>query len=227
VQKSQGHRPPADAKLRSEPAIVAGMARATFDEPEGEGIDWQGLVDDYDRIRDAIEMCIPGFEAYNERVRVPGGFVLYNGTRDRKWNTSIKRARFTVHAIPRIDLAPDQYLMMTVRSHDQYNTTIYGLDDRYRGIFGERRVVMMDHDDIVRAGFVEGQLVELTSHWQGETRMAPGFIVVEQQLPTKCVATYFPEANVLVPVDHVADRSNTPASKSVVISITPARSAPE
>lgn len=227
VQKSQGRRPPADAKLRSEPAIVAGMARATFDEPEGEGIDWQGLVDDYDRIRDAIEMCIPGFESYNERVRVPGGFVLYNGTRDRKWNTNIKRARFTVHAIPRIDLAPDQYLMMTVRSHDQYNTTIYGLDDRYRGIFGERRVVMMDHDDIVRAGFVEGQVVDLTSHWQGETRMAPGFIVVEQQLPTKCVATYFPEANVLVPVDHVADRSNTPASKSVVISITPARSAPE
>ncbi|MEZ4436918.1 MAG: FdhF/YdeP family oxidoreductase [bacterium] len=221
VQKSEGHRTPADPMLRSEPAIVAGMARATLREPAGKGIDWQALVDDYDRIRDAIEACIPGFDDYNRRVRAPGGFVLYNGTRDRKWNTDIERARFTVHAIPRIVLGPGQYLMMTVRSHDQYNTTIYGLDDRYRGIYGERRVVMMDPDDITAAGFVEGQVVDLTSHFEGETRTAAGFVVVAQGLPRGCVATYFPEANVLVPVGHVAERSNTPASKSVVVSITP------
>lgn len=219
VQKSEGRRTPADPMLRSEPAIVAGMAQATL--PAGEGIDWQGMVDDYDRIRDAIEACVPGFDDYNRRVRAPGGFVLYNGTRDRKWNTDIERARFTVHAIPRIVLGPGQYLMMTVRSHDQYNTTIYGLDDRYRGIYGERRVVMMDPADIAAAGFVEGQVVDLTSHFEGEVRTAAGFIVVAQGLPRGCVATYFPEANVLIPVGHVAERSNTPASKSVVVSIAP------
>lgn len=225
VQKSQGRRPPADPHLLSEPAIVAGIAMATLDEPEGVGIDWQAMVDDYDRIRDAIEACIPGFEDYNERVRVPGGFLLPNGGRDRKWNTDVRRARFTVHPIPHIEVPDGHYLMMTIRSHDQYNTTIYGLDDRYRGIKGERRVVMMDREDIDAAGLVEGQVVDLASHWQGETRHAERFIVVEQSLPRGCVATYFPEANPLVPVRHVADVSNTPASKSVVVSITPTRGA--
>lgn len=225
VQKSEGRRPPADPHLLSEPAIVAGIAMATLDEPEGQGIDWQGMVDDYDRIRDAIEACVPGFEDYNARVRVPGGFVLPNGGRDRKWNTDVDKARFTVHPIPRIALGDGEYLMMTIRSHDQYNTTIYGLDDRYRGIKGERRVVMMDREDIDAAGLVEGQAVDLTSHWQGETRSAERFIVVEQSLPRGCVATYFPEANPLVPARHVADVSNTPASKSVVIRITPTRGA--
>ncbi len=230
VQMSRGHVEPASPHLRSEPAIVAGLARATFgdDEPGDfqddapHGIAWKTFADDYDAIRDAIEQCVPGFEDYNARVRAPGGFLLPNGARDRMWRTEGGRARFTVHPIPRIALGDGQYLMMTIRSHDQYNTTIYGLDDRYRGIYGERRVVMMDGADIAAAGLVEGQVVDLTSHFDGEARVAPRFIVVEQALPRRCVATYFPEANVLVPVRSVADKSNTPASKSVVVSIAPA-----
>ncbi len=234
VQSSRGHVEPASPHLRSEPAIVAGIARATFgdalhdeDDEGGEGdaqsgIPWERFVADYDAVRDAIEVCVPGFEDYNRRVRVRGGFVLPNGARDRNWRTEGGKARFTVHPIPRIELADDQYLMMTVRSHDQYNTTIYGLDDRYRGVYGERRVVLMDAADIAAAGLVEGQLVDLTSHFDGETREAPRFAVVEQPLPRGCVATYFPEANVLVPVRSVAEKSNTPASKSVVITIRPA-----
>lgn len=235
VQTSQGHVEPASEHLLSEPAIVAGIAQATFGDeapdvgdpdddlegPGAAGIDWQGLVADYDRIRDAIEACVPGFEDYNRRVRAAGGFVLPNGARDRRWRTAGEKARFTVHGIPRIALGAGEYLMMTLRSHDQYNTTIYGLDDRYRGIKGARRVVMMDPDDIAAAGLTEGQVVDLTSHFEGETRAAPGFVVVAQSLPRRCVATYFPEANVLVPVRSVAEKSNTPASKSVVVRIAP------
>jgi molybdopterin-dependent oxidoreductase alpha subunit len=219
VQSSRGHAAPASEELMSEVGIVAGIAAATLGPQRP--IDWAGAVADYDCIRGFIEDCIPGFERYNERVRRPGGFVLPNGVRDRVWKTASGRAEFTVHPIPEWSLGPGEYLMATVRSHDQYNTTIYGNDDRYRGIYGERRVVMMGQKDIAAAGLEEGQPVDLVSHFEGEERTARDFVVVRQSLPRRCVATYFPEANVLIPVGSVADGSNTPTSKSVVVTIRP------
>ncbi|MEE2755706.1 MAG: FdhF/YdeP family oxidoreductase [Myxococcota bacterium] len=221
VTKSQGRFEPASAHLKSEPAIVAELALATL--AGRYDLAWDDLVADYDRIRDLIEAVIPGFENYNERVREPSGFVLPNGPRSRVWNTDGRKALFTVHDMPHIELAEDQYLMGTVRSHDQYNTTIYGHDDRYRGIYGHRRVVMMSPIDIDAAGFFEGQRVDLTSHFQGEERIAKNFVIMSQSLPSRCVMTYFPEANKLIPARSVAEKSNTPTSKSVVISMKPAQ----
>ncbi|MEZ4474623.1 MAG: molybdopterin dinucleotide binding domain-containing protein [bacterium] len=222
VHASRGHLAPASPELKSEVAIVAGLALATL--ADRSTVDWAGLAADYHRIRDAIEAVIPGFDAYNTRALAPGGFRLPNGARDRVWHTATAKARFTPIEVPELQLESGQYLMMTVRSHDQYNTTIYGLDDRYRGILGERRVVMMHPDDITAAGLVEGQLVDLHSHFDGEVRHAPAFAVVQQSLPRGCVCTYFPEANPLVPARSVARESNTPASKSVVVTMTPSNS---
>jgi anaerobic selenocysteine-containing dehydrogenase len=150
---------------------------------------------------------------------------LPNAAREGRFLTATGRANFTVHSIPQRKLEPDQFLMMTIRSHDQFNTTVYGLDDRYRGIFGERRVVLLNPEDISEAGLAEGQVVDLLSHFEGEQRTARRFIVVPFSIPRRCAATYFPEANVLVPVGSVAERSNTPTSKSVVISIRPSAEA--
>lgn len=217
VHASQGNLTPASGQLLSEPAIVAGIARATL----GEGIDWEGFVANYDRIRDAIEQVVPGFEHYNARVREPGGFVLPNGARERIFETSSGKAVFSVLNIPKNELKDGHYMMMTIRTHDQFNTTVYGLDDRYRGIYGERRVVLMNAEDMAEAGLSERQVVDVTSHFEGETRVAPRFIAMPYDIPRRCVATYFPEANVLVPIRDVARGSNTPASKSVVVSISP------
>ena len=182
VFRSQGRVKPASEHLLSEPAIVAGLAAATLG--ESNPIGWKSLVQDYDRIRNLIEEVIPGFEDYNQRVRAPSGFVLPNGPRNRVWKTKSGLAEFTVHPIPRIDLAPGQYLMATVRSHDQYNTTIYGNDDRYRGIYQRRRVVLMSPEDMEKASLVEGQHVDLTSHFEGEERRAEHFLVLKQSLPS-------------------------------------------
>lgn len=217
VQASRGSLCPASPQLLSEPAIVAGLARATFGERAT--VDWEGLVGDYDRIRDLIERVIPGFEDYNLRVRRPGGFHLPNAARERIFKTPSGKAVFTVHELPAHDLKPGQLLMMTIRSHDQFNTSIYGLDDRYRGIRNGRRVVLLNQDDMRIAGVTEGQMVDLTSHFEGEQRVARHFVVVPYDIPRRCAATYFPEANVLVPLRSVADKSNTPASKSVIITI--------
>ena len=219
VHSSRGVLEPFSVDLRSEPAIVAGLARATLG--DAAGVDWEGLQANYDHIRDAIAAVVPGFENYNARVRSDIGFYLPNAARDGFFNTSTGKARFTIHPIPRHQLDVGQYLMMTIRSHDQYNTTIYGLDDRYRGIKGERRVVFMNPEDAAGAGYQKGDVVDLVSHFNDEERLARCFIVVPFNLPRRCAATYFPEANALVPVNHTADRSNTPASKSVVISIRP------
>ena len=220
VHASKGVLAPVSEDLLSEPAIVARLAEATLgrDNP----VDWDALVADYDRIRDAIAAVVPGFEGYNQRVRSDIGFYLPNAARDGFFNTGTGKASFTVHPIPRHRLADGQFLMMTIRSHDQYNTTIYGLDDRYRGVKGARRVVFMNPEDAREAGFKEGDIVDLISHFHGEERTARRFVVVPYDLPRRCTATYFPEANALVPVDHTADRSNTPASKSVVITLRPA-----
>jgi molybdopterin-dependent oxidoreductase alpha subunit len=219
VHSSRGSLPPASQHLLSEPMIVARLATATFG--NAHQVRWLEMAGDYDRVRDAIAEVVPGFEAYNRRVRRENGFVLPNGARDREFDTSDGKAHFTVHPIPETELGDDEFLMMTIRSHDQYNTTIYSHDDRYRGIKNGRRVVLLNPSDIAGHGLHEGQLVDLVSHFQGEERVADNFRVVPYDMPLRSAATYFPEANVLVPVDSYADRSHTPTSKSVVITIRP------
>jgi molybdopterin-dependent oxidoreductase alpha subunit len=225
VEGWQGRLQPASDHLLSEPAIVAGLAKAVLAKRSSvASIDWDSLLSDYDRIRVHIEHVVPDFENYNERARQPGGFYLPNPIRKREFKTKDGRAHFTVHPLPKIELQKGQFLMMTMRSHDQFNTTIYGLDDRYRGIRNGRRVVFLNSDDIRLSGFQAGEVVDLLSNYDGEERIARSFRVVPYNIPRRCAATYFPEANVLVPVKYFADKSHTPASKSVVISIRPGRS---
>lgn len=219
VHTSEGGLEPAGDELLSEPAIVAGMAEATLG--DSSEVDWSHLVEDYDRIRDRIEAVVDGFDNYNRRVRQPNGFALPNPVRDGSFATENGRAKFTVHSIPEHDLDDGEYLMMTVRSHDQFNTTVYTDDDRYRGIENARRVVMLNERDIEEANLETGQRVDLVSEYGGTERVAPDFRVVPFDLPRRSAATYFPEANVLVPVDEYAARSHTPASKSIVIRIRP------
>lgn len=217
VQSSQGRNQPASAHLLSEPMIVAKLARAVLHRRGT--IDWDALVANYDNIRAAIERTIPGFNNYNLRVRQPGGFYLPNGPRAGRFDTASGKAHFTVHPIPRHELQEGELVMMTIRSHDQFNTTIYGLDDRYRGIFNERRVVLMNATDIAAHGYKAGEVVDLLGHHNGETRIAHRFIIIAYDIPRRCCATYFPEANVLVPIDSVAEKSNTPVSKYVVVQL--------
>jgi len=219
VHRSQGVLAPASGALRSEPAIVAGLGKALL----GGVVDWDALAGDYDKIRDLIERTLPGFERFNERVRAPHGFRLPNAARERNFAGVGGRARFAVSTPPDLRLPPGRLRMMTLRSHDQYNTTIYGLDDRYRGVHGERRVVFLNSTDLAELGLVERQVVDLISEWNGEERLARRFIAVPFDLPRGCAATYFPEANPLVPLGSVADKSNTPTSKSVVIRVVPAK----
>ena len=168
---------------------------------------------------DPIEHVVPGFTQYNQRVRQPGGFYLPNGPREGTFTTESKRARFTVHPFPRHRLGAGQLLLTTLRSHDQFNTTIYGEDDRYRGIYGGRRVVFLNEADIVERGLEENAWVDLISHFGPERRRAERFKVVKYAIPKGCAAAYYPETNVLVPVRSVADVSNQPASKSIVITV--------
>ena len=187
-------------------------------------IPWQEFASNYDLIRERIARVVPGFEDYNRRVRA-GPFHLPNGPRDRReWKTANGRANFVVAPISLRALASAGFLMMTIRTHDQFNTTVYGLDDRYRGVFGGRRVVFMHEDDIAQRGLQQGQRVDLINRHGGIERVARAFMVAPYRIPRGCVATYFPEANVLVPIDSVAARSNTPTSKYVVVEITPSAS---
>lgn len=219
INPSRGHAEPASQHLLSEPAIVAGLAKATLGSRSTVG--WDGLVANYDRIRDRIERVVPGFENFNARIR-KDVFYLPNDARDRrKFNNPEGKAKFSISQLTPPNLAPDQYLMTTVRSHDQFNTTIYGLNDRYRGVYNGRRVIFMNGDDIKAAGLRQGQLVDLTSYYKDEMRTACHFMVAPMEIARRCTATYFPEANVLVSINNSADRSNTPVSKSLVISIAP------
>jgi molybdopterin-dependent oxidoreductase alpha subunit len=217
VQMSRGSLEPASPELLSETQIVAKLAKATFEHRTT--VNWDELASNYDLIRERIERVIPGFDNYNARVREPGGFYLPNAARQRIFNTPSGKAVFTVHSLPEHQLEPGQFLMMTIRSHDQFNTSVYSPNDRYRGISNGRRVVFVNPKDIESAGLRARQVVDLVSHFNGEERVAPQFTVVPYDIPERCAATYFPEANVLVPVGSVAEKSNTPASKSVVISI--------
>ncbi len=224
INPSRGVLEPASDQLRSEPAIVAGMAWATLSARSP--VDWEGLIADYNRIRDHIEHVIPGFENFNKRIS-QDIFYLPNAARDhRKFNNKTGKALFTVHPIPRNELSAGKFILMTIRSHDQFNTHIYGLDDRYRGIYNGRRVLFMNPEDIKEAGLTQGQIVDLTSHFgENEKRCARHFQIAPHSIARGCTATYFPEGNVLVPINSVAERSNTPTSKFVVISITPAADA--
>ena len=224
INPSRGVLEPASKQLRSEPAIVAGLARATLGKRSS--VDWEGLAGDYHRIRDHIEHVIPGFEKFNERI-ARDVFYLPNDARDqRKFNTRLGKALFTVHPIPRNEIGPGKFVLMTIRSHDQFNTHIYGLDDRYRGIYNGRRVLFMNPEDVKEAGLIPGQIVDLTSHFgDGEQRFARHFQIAPYPIARGCTATYFPEGNVLVPINSVAERSNTPTSKFVIISVAPAADA--
>ena len=217
VHMSRGVLPPASEHLMSESAIVGRMALATLDGRTTVG--WQALIDDYDRIRDHIEHVVPGFVQYNKRVREPGGFYLPNGPREGIFPTTSGRAQFTVTAIPQHDLGDGRLLLTTVRSHDQFNTTIYGENDRYRGVFGGRRVIFMNADDMRDRNLAENQLVDIVSHFGSERRRAAKFKVVPYEIPRGCAAAYYPETNVLVPVASVAIGSNQPASKSIPITL--------
>jgi molybdopterin-dependent oxidoreductase alpha subunit len=221
VQSSRGVNRPASEHLLSEPAIVARLAEATLGARGS--VDWAGLVENYDRVRDLIERVIPGFAGYNRRVREPGGFYLPNAAREGGFNTSAGKAVFTVHPIPKNELRDGEFVMMTVRSHDQFNTTVYGLDDRYRGVLGGRRVVFLNPRDVEEQDLRAGQVVDLVGHHAGVERVAHKFIVVPYDIPRRSAATYFPEANVLVPLSSVAEKSDTPTSKYVVISLRAAR----
>jgi molybdopterin-dependent oxidoreductase alpha subunit len=218
VHSSRGHLKPAHPQLYSEPGIVAWLAQRVLG-PENP-VSWCWLIEDYDRIRDLIAKTIPGFEDFNDRVREPGGFHLRNAARERRFNTESGKAKFTINHAPDLTLPDGSYRMMTVRTHDQYNTTVYGHDDRYRGIRGGRRVILMNEVDMREAGFSAGTKVDITNEFGGKHRIAPRFTVVPYPIPRRCVATYFPEANVLVPLNNYADGSYTPASKDVTVSLT-------
>ncbi|MCW2782194.1 MAG: sle [Marmoricola sp.] len=216
VHLSHGRLAPGSEQLLSEVAIISRLAEALFGTDDA--IDWAGLRGDYDVIRDHISRVVPGCDDYNAKVHAPGGFALPNGPRDsRTFDTATGKARFTVNDLETLELPPGHLILQTIRSHDQFNTTIYGLDDRYRGIKHGRRVVFVNAEDLTHLGFVDGETVDLVSVWKGEERRAESFRIVSYATARGCAAAYFPETNVLVPLDSVARISNTPASKSVVI----------
>ncbi|WP_030707119.1 FdhF/YdeP family oxidoreductase [Streptomyces sp. NRRL F-2580] len=222
VHSSRGNLAPASPHLLSEPAIVARMARAVLG--AASATPWEEFERDYASIRDRIARVIPGFEDFNAKVARPGGFRLPHAPRDeRRFPTATGKANFTAAPVEYPKIPEGRLLLQTLRSHDQYNTTIYGLDDRYRGITGGRRVVMVNPEDAAELGLADGSYTDLVSEWRdGVERRAPGFRVVHYPTARGCAAAYYPETNVLVPLDSTADTSNTPASKSVVVRFEPA-----
>ncbi|MDP6869729.1 MAG: FdhF/YdeP family oxidoreductase [Candidatus Poseidoniaceae archaeon] len=216
VHSSIGGIKPISEHLRSEAWIVAKLASIVLDDNR----DWMDLVSNYDNIRDLMSNALEGFDDYNERVRNPNGFALPNLPRDsRQFNTSDGRAKLITHQLPELTISDGNYVMMTIRSHDQYNTTIYDLHDRYRGIHGNRRVVLMNANDMIERGWKTRHFVDIVSHYEGETRRANSWQVVPYDIPSGNIATYFPEANVLVPLNSTADKSNTPTSKWIICSL--------
>ena len=220
VHSSQGHMKPSSLDLMSEPAIVAGIASVLESRVPMSDLGWHNLVEDYDRIRDLIEKTIPGFNNYNSRVREKSGFYLPNSPRDNlTFDTDTKKANFRFHKITRIKPNSNEFVMMTIRSHDQYNTTVYSGQDRYRGIKSGRRIVMINPLDAKENNLHAGDLVDLISVFEGELRHSSKWYLVEYDIPRGNIATYFPEANELIPLNSTANVSNTPTSKSVVVQI--------
>lgn len=221
VHASEGRKKPASPELRSEPAIVAGIAQALWGN-DGQ-IDWSTMGEDYGLVRDRIAEVIPGFTDFNRRIEQPGGFYLGNTARDRAWRTHNQKANFAVAQIPDLTLPQGQLRLMTLRSHDQYNTTVYGMDDRYRGIKGKRDIVFLNPDDLAAMGLSDGDRIDLTSCFEdGEHRQVKGFEAVSYAMPPGCAAGYFPELNPLVSLASRADRSFTPTSKFIPITVAKA-----
>jgi molybdopterin-dependent oxidoreductase alpha subunit len=227
VHASQGFLPPPSEHVRSEPAIIAGIAKALL--PAGRiDADWDALIGDYGLIRDKIEAVFPGFEGYNERIKKPGGFRMPLPPTERIWKTKSERANFIAFPGLEEDLdvkEPGVLRLATMRSHDQYNTTIYGLDDRYRGVFGRRDVLLMNEHDIERAGLAEGDLVEIETAFGSDERRIGGLTLVRYPLPPGCCGAYYPETQALVRLDHVDEPSRTPSYKSVPVRVSRASAA--
>lgn len=219
VHSSEGKLAPASPDLLSEIAIICCLAEATLGKRSN--APWAEFAQNYDLIRERIERVVPGFDKFNLRIHQPGGFYLPNGVKERRWDTKSGKARFTVNPLNPLVLESDQLLLQTFRSHDQFNTTIYGHNDRYRGISNERRVIFMNQEDMAERGLVAEQPVDITSHYKDETRTAELFLVIPYDTPKGCAAAYYPEANVLVPIHATANISRTPTSKSIVITIAP------
>ena len=217
VQKSQGSLEPVSGHLRSEIAIIAALGQELIGDTAT--IKWQTLAEDYDLIRDLVEKVVPGFENFNERSRQPGGFHLPNSASERTWDTPEKKAVFANDDLDTLKVAEGHLILQTFRSHDQYNTTVYGMDDRYRGIGHARRIVFLNPKDMEDRGIKPTRQVDLTSHWQGQQITAEKFQAIPYDIPRGHAAAYFPEANVLVPLDSTAQISNTPTSKGIEISI--------
>jgi molybdopterin-dependent oxidoreductase alpha subunit len=226
VHRSRGRLKPASDQLLSEVSIICRLARKVLG--AAHPVAWEEFEKDYDVIREHIARVVPGCADYNTRVRQPDGFVLPHPPRDsQEFATATGKANFTASPMTVIEVPEGRLLMQTLRSHDQYNTTIYGLDDRYRGVKDGRRVVFVNPDDIARLGFTDGQMVNIVSEWKDDPtgvveRRAESFRIVSYPTAHGCVATYFPEANPLVPLDSKADISGTPTSKSVIVRLEPA-----
>lgn len=219
VHSSTGRLDPASPELLSEPEIICNIGAKCF--PEGP-FDWLSFSKNHDVIRNLIQSVIPGFSDYNTRVRQKGGFYLPNGPRDGPtWNTPSGKAVIHSHSLLERQIPDDRFILMTIRSHDQYNTTIYGMNDRYRGIYNSRRIVMMNQGDMDELGLQPRDLIDLTSHYAGKEMHSEKWKVIPYEIPRRNLAAYFPEANVLVPLDSVAKGSNTPTSKWVEVSIKP------
>lgn len=220
VHTSQGKLKPASVQLRSEPAIVAGMAEAVLGDKTR--VPWATFREDYGKIRDSVERVIPGFANFNRRLREEGGFYLRNPAKELDFAKIGGRAKFTAHELTAFERdSEDELILMTLRSHDQFNTTVYGLDDRYRGIENERRVIFMNPADMEARGLSAEQPVDITSQSISGTREVRLFLAVPYDIPRGAAAAYFPECNVLVPIDSTAEISNTPTSKSVRVTVKP------
>ena len=218
VSSTKGILEPCSDKLLSEVAVVCGIAHATL--KERTKINWLQYSDDYNLVRDDIQEVVSGFEDYNSRLKKPSGFYLPNGARERTFKTKTEKANFSINKLPSWKLKNDELIMMTIRSHDQFNTTIYGLNDRYRGVFNERRIIFMNRDDMKLRNLKEHQVVNLKSEFNSVIRLANNFKVVGYDIPKNCCATYFPETNVLVPLDSFAHTAKTPASKSIIVTVS-------
>ncbi len=220
VHASSGKLKPASPMLRSEPAIVAGLAKATLPASK---VDWQYLVEDYDRIRDLIEQTIPGFEDYNQRIRHPGGFRMPLPPTERIWPTATGKAMFSVFKGVHENVVvegEDVMRLVTLRSHDQYNTTIYAMDDRYRGVFGRRDVLFMNEQDMAAQGLEHGDRVDIHTALPDSELTLEDITVVAYGIAPGTVGAYYPEANVLVPLNYLDEESGTPSYKSVPVRLT-------
>ncbi|MFT7032095.1 MAG: molybdopterin-dependent oxidoreductase alpha subunit [Cyclobacteriaceae bacterium] len=216
VHSTQGNMTPRSSTLLSEPHIISQIASQTVG---NEIINWSELIDDYDKIRDLIAKSVKGFESFNEKLKTDKFLELPNGPRKGQFTNDIGKARFTINSIPEHELEEGELMMMTIRSHDQFNTTVYGMDDRYRGIYGTRDIVLINKNDMVKLDLDVDKLVTLYNEYNGRKRSVSGLTLIPYNIPEGCVATYFPECNPLIPLDQKARKSNTPASKSIKIKI--------